>query len=177
MEYPKRKPARLPCYDYSSHGAYFLTICSYGHKQRFSRIVGAIHESPAVHLTEYGTIIQRWIQDLPERFGVKLPHFVIMPNHVHLLVLIDDETPLRAIRESPLRSRSVISKLVGYLKMNVSRDIHNLHGNSAEKIWQRSFHDHVIRSEKDYLRIWSYIDTNPSRWTEDCFYCASPSIT
>lgn len=68
-----------------------------------------------------------------------------------------------AIRESPLQHRSVIDKMVGFLKMNVSKRIHN-------KMWQRSYHDHIIRSEEDYRRIWEYIDTNVVRWKNDCFY-------
>lgn len=74
-----------------------------------------------------------------------------------------------AIHESPLQNgRTEISKAVGYLKMNVSKSIHQTHPDQV--VWQRSFHDHIIRDEADYIRIWNYIDTNPTKWTEDCFY-------
>lgn len=69
---------------------------------------------------------------------------------------------------SPLQyHRSVIDKMVGFLKMNVSKKVHNKYSN---KIWQRSYHDHIIRGEKDYRKIWEYIDTNVIRWEQDCFY-------
>ena len=113
MELPKRKSARLKGYNYSTPGAYFITICTHNRKNLFSNIVGAI-------------------------------------------------------RESPLRQhRSVIDKMVGYLKMNVSKKIHKT---NTGKIWQRSYHDHIIRGEKDYRKIWEYIDTNVIKWTDDCFY-------
>ena len=78
-----------------------------------------------------------------------------MPNHIHIIIAIDQ----RSIRESTLQKRSTVSKAIGYLKMNASRDIHK--NGYAEKIWQRSFHDHIIRGEKDYFKIWDYIDANP----------------
>jgi len=95
-------------------------------------------------------------------------HYVIMPNHIHLIVAIRDTSDLRAIRESPLRGRSVISKTVGYIKMAVSKEIHNQFGDMP--VWQRSFHDHVIRDRRDYEKIAQYIHENPIKWQYDCFY-------
>ena len=72
------------------------------------------------------------------------------------------------LHESPLQyHRSIIDKMIGFLKMNVSKKIHNTY---RENIWQRSYHDHIIRDEKDYQKIWQYIDTNVTRWEKDCFY-------
>lgn len=73
-----------------------------------------------------------------------------------------------AIHESPLQMRSAVDKTVGYIEMNVSKRIHQ--EISKEIVWQRSYHDHIIRDEKDYLKIWQYIDTNPIKWEYDCFY-------
>ena len=73
-----------------------------------------------------------------------------------------------AIHESTLHKRSIISNAIGYLKMNISRDIHK--NGYADKLWQRSFHDHIIRDETDYLKIWNYIDNNTAKWQQDCFY-------
>ena len=85
-----------------------------------------------------------------------------------MIIEICNDNEERAIRESPLQyHRSVIDKIVGFLKMNVSKKIHNINN---EKIWQRSYHDHIIRGEKDYQKIWEYIDTNVIRWEKDCFY-------
>ena len=91
-----------------------------------------------------------------------------MPNHIHLIIEICNNDEKRAIRESPLQyHRSVIDKMVGFLKMNVSKKMHNT---DNEKIWQRSYHDHIIRGEKDCQKIWEYIDTNALKWEKDCFY-------
>ena len=164
MTLPKRKPTRLKNYDYSSEGAYFITICSHNRKMLFSNIVGAIHESPENQLNSIGKTIDYYINNLENRFNITVDKFVIMPNHIHIIIAIDQ----RSIRESTLQKRSTVSKAIGYLKMNASRDIHK--NGYGEKIWQRSFHDHIIRGEKDYLKIWNYIDTNPQKWKEDCFY-------
>ncbi len=169
MDLPKRRPARLKDYDYSSPGAYFVTICTQDRRCVFSDIiVGAIHESPVLKLKKYGIIANSVIKQLNNRFNIEIPKYVIMPNHIHLLIVITDSEILRAIRESPLRGRSLIDKTVGYMKMNISKEIHKF--NPSEKLWQRSFHDHIIRNQKDYDMIWEYIDTNVIRWEKDCFY-------
>ena len=169
MDLPERKPTRLKNYDYSSPGAYFVTICTQNRRCVFSDIiVGAIHESPVAELTEYGKIADTTIKKLNSRFNVKIPKYVIMPNHIHMIIEITNPENIGAIRESPLQSRSLISKIIGYMKMNISKEIHKI--NPDEKLWQRSFHDHIIRGDKDYDKIWEYIDTNVLRWEMDCFY-------
>ena len=168
MEIPKRKTPRLKGYDYSQNGAYFITICTHNRKYLFSNIVGAIHELPENKLTPYGEFAEQIIEILPDRFSVLIPKYVIMPNHIHLIIEINNDNKKQAIRESPLQyHRSVIDKMVGFLKMNVSKKIHNTY---SDKIWQRSYHDHIIRHEKDYQNILEYIDTNVLRWKRDCFY-------
>ncbi len=167
---PRRKQNRLVGYDYSAPGAYFLTICTHEKRCFLSRInVGALHEAPAVSLSPEGEIVRQVIESLPERFpALRVEKYVIMPNHVHLLLVITSD---RALREAPLRSdrgRSLLAKAVGYLKMNSSRQIRVWRPELV--VWQRSFHDHIVRGEADYLEIWSYIDGNPTKWTEDRFY-------
>jgi len=164
MNLPKRKPTRLKNFDYSQNGYYFITICTHNRKNLFSNIVGAIHESPEIELNQNGKMVDNYIRQLNDRFGLIVDKYVIMPNHIHLIIAINE----RSIRESTLRKRSIISNAIGYLKMNVSRNIHK-NGYSSQ-IWQRSFHDHIIRNENDYLKIWEYIQNNPAKWREDCFY-------
>jgi REP element-mobilizing transposase RayT len=122
-------------------------------------------------LTEYGKIVERIIDHIPEHLKVSVDNYIIMPNHIHMILVITNDEEIRAIRESPLRGRSVISKAVGYIKMNASKEIHNRFGN--EIIWQRSFHDHVIRDRQDYETIANYIYENPRLWQDDCFYVSS----
>ena len=179
---PKRKPLRLRNFDYSLPGLYFITVCTHNKKPTLSRvvgaihespaipdgIVGAIHESPAIQLTPYGKIVDEIITKIPSRFGAYVEHYVIMPNHIHLLLAITDDSQIRAIHESPLRSRSGVSKIVGYLKMNVSKEIRCLFG--ADEVWQRGVHDHIIRDREDHERHVGYIGENPLRWRFDELY-------
>ena len=174
MELPKRKQIRLPAYDYSAPGAYFITVCTQGRRCILSDVaVGALHEAPAVsvRLTQIGQIVDETIRSLPARYSdLAVDHYVIMPNHIHLLLRIEAE---RALREAPLRedeTRSLLAKAIGYLKMNCSKRIHEKH--SELQLWQRGYHEHVIRNEKDYLEICEYMENNPARWVEDRYYQA-----
>ena len=175
-ELPQRKRLRLKNFDYSTPGAYFITICTHNRKCTLSRVVGAIHESPEIEihespeieLTDYGKITDETIRNIPERYKATVDRYVIMPNHIHLIIIITDDEELRAIRESPLRGRSVISKVIGYVKMNASKEIHGKYDDAV--IWQRGFHDHIIRDRRDYEKIAKYIYENPIRWQYDCFF-------
>ncbi len=155
-------------YDYNTPGAYFLTFCTHGRKQFLSRVVGAIHESPETQLTACGKIVETVLQNIPEHLHVSIDRYVIMPNHIHLIAVITEEDVLRKIRESPLRSRSVVSKLIGYIKMNASKAIRQHY--SGVSVWQRGYYDHVIRNETDYLALVEYIQTNPLRWELNKLY-------
>lgn len=159
MELPKRKPNRLPYFDYSTPGAYFITICVQDRKCILGHIVGAsMARPPIVRLTEYGRIIESAVCEIPKHYpAITVDHFVVMPNHVHLLLQINTDTEGRPMVTPPISTvvqqlKGVVTKRIGY------------------SIWQKLFHDHVIRDEKDYLKIWAYIDSNPARWEEDCFY-------
>ena len=170
MDLPKRKRNRLENWDYSSNGAYFITICTFQRETILGRVVGAIHESPAsgIDLTRIGKIVRDTVETLPQKFPeIRLEKYVVMPNHVHLLLLIDRDP--RAHRDAPLQSgRSLISQTIGFFKMNASKKAHAI--DPGIKLWQRSFHDHIIRNDEDFLRIWGYIETNPIKWHEDCFF-------
>ena len=160
-ELPQRKRLRLKNFDYSTPGAYFITICTHNRKCTLSRVV-------EIELTNYGKITDETIRNIPERYKATVDRYVIMPNHIHLIIIITDDEELRAIRESPLRGRSVISKVIGYVKMNASKEIHGKYDDAV--IWQRGFHDHIIRDRRDYEKIAKYIYENPIRWQYDCFF-------
>ena len=168
MERKERKATRLPEYDYNTAGAYFVTICTKNRRCILSKIVGAIHESPLVELMPYGRIVDAIIVSLPDRYGIKIKKYVIMPNHIHLLISIEAEFLNGAILESPLQKHSTLSKAIGYLKMNASKEIHKQGYN--DQIWQRGFYDHIVRNDDDYNAIWQYIDENPIKWELDKFY-------
>ena len=91
-----------------------------------------------------------------------------MPDHIHLLITVNNQDCLRAVREPPLQNRSLISKAIGFMKMNVSKEIHKI--NPQEKVWQRSFFDHIIRNEQDYKQVWEYIENNPLKQIRRTYY-------
>ena len=155
-------------FDYNTPGAYFITFCTHNRSNILSRIVGAIQESPVSQLTTCGVIVDEVIQSIPEHLHATIDRYVIMPNHVHLIVVIAESDVLRAIRESPLQGRSIVSKAVGYIKMNASKAIRQQYGDVT--VWQRGYHDHVIRNQDDYEMIAKYIHENPLRWELDKFY-------
>ena len=159
MELPQRKPNRLPNFDYSAPGAYFITICAKDHKCIFGHIVGAsIARPPMVQLSEYGKIVEKAIYEIPQHYpAISVVHYTVMPNHIHLLLQIQTDTNGRAMLAP------TISHVVQQMKGSITKQI-------GYSIWQKSFHDHVIRGQKDYLKIWEYIENNPARWSEDCFY-------
>ena len=165
---PDRKPLRMAHYDYNTPGAYFLTFCTHNRKHFLSSVVGAIHESPEIQLTDCGRAVEETIQNLPDHLCVSVDRFVIMPNHIHLIAVITQEDALRAIRESPLQSRTILSNLIGYIKMNASKAIRQWYGDLP--VWQRGYYDHVIRNREDYVALAEYIQTNPLRWELDKLY-------
>jgi len=99
--------------------------------------------------------------------GIKVDKYVIMPNHIHMIIVISKE---EGINPFPTKKQD-LSNVIGKFKAGVTRIVGNAFMHSAKnEIWQSSFHDHIIRNEKDYQRIWEYIDTNVIRWEKDCFY-------
>ena len=161
MNLPQRKPTRLKDYNYSQSGYYFVTICSHNKECIFSNIVGQGLAPAENKLTKYGKVAKQELLDLENRYKIKVDNYVIMPNHIHAIIVIESATA----GASPCPT---LSDIVCAFKSLVTRKCHNL--NPKQKIWQTSFHDHVIRGERDYLKIWNYIDTNPQKWSEDCFY-------
>jgi len=159
MELPKRKPNRLKEFDYSQPGAYFITICTKDKQSIFWENVGtSIARPDTVPLSAYGKIAEEAIQNITTHYPMfTVDNYVVMPNHIHLLLQITADNSGRAMLAP------TISKVVQQMKGYVTKRI-------GESIWQKSFHDHIIRGEQDYLKIWNYIEGNPSRWEEDCFY-------
>lgn len=91
---------------------------------------------------------------------ISVDHYVVMPNHVHLILVI---TAGHIGTDGRTVCAPTVSRVVRGWKAAVTKQI-------GVSIWQKSFHDHIIRNETDYLRIWNYIDTNPAKWREDCYY-------
>ena len=163
MDLPQRKPNRLPYYNYSTPGAYFITICTQNKDPILSKIVGGgALDAPTIRLTEVGQIVQQHIASGNNMNGISIDKYVIMPNHIHIILIVDAVTA-GGTSKVPSPANALIPHFVSTLKRFCNRDI-------GRNIFQRSYHDHVIRDEQDYQKIWAYIDNNPARWQEDCFY-------
>jgi REP element-mobilizing transposase RayT len=169
MDLPERKALRLPEYDYSAPGAYFVTVCTQNRRCILSHItVGAdALGGPNLTLTETGKVVEKYILSTSRIDGLHVDKYVIMPNHIHMILRIDgvfaeeNGGPPRA--SAP--TAATIPSAIGALKRLVHRE-------AGRVVFQRSYHEHVIRNERDYLEIWNYIDTNPAKWAEDRYYQA-----
>ena len=155
----KRKDPRLPQYDYTTPGGYFVTICTEGKRRCLADVRrGGVLPRPI------GTVVENEILALPNRYeNVVIDKYVVMPNHVHILLTIHREG------QSPSPTPS-LGNIIGALKSITTKKINRMEGTPGRKFWQRSYYDHVIRNEQDYLRIWQYIDDNPAGWPEDEYY-------
>lgn len=163
MNYPNRKPNRLHYFDYNTPGAYFITVCTQNRRSILGEVVGGgAFDAPFVRLTEYGRVVQRYIESGNRIPGVTVDKYVVMPNHIHMILLIDGSA-CNGTSRAPSPTNAVIPHFISTFKRFVNRDV-------GKQLFQRSYHDHVIRNEQDYLKIWEYIDNNPAVWKEDCFY-------
>ncbi|MBE6987904.1 MAG: hypothetical protein E7432_03890 [Ruminococcaceae bacterium] len=157
MTLPQRKSPRLKDFDYSTNGKYFVTVCTHEKKKLLSSIeyVGeGLCALPQIKLTEIGKIVEESIRFTGENTeGVVIEKYIIMPNHIHLLI----ELTAGGHGNPPLQD--VIGRIKSYTTYRY-----------GGKLWQRSFHDHCVRSEDDYLKIGTYIDSNHQKWDKDLYY-------
>jgi putative transposase len=186
-----RGSIRLKGYDYAQAGAYFITICANERECLFGEIVDG-----AMHLSEIGNVVEEeWLRSPKIRREIELDEWVIMPNHLHGIIIILPEpvvggvgthgraslrrAPLNIGRASlrtgpgdegctPLRRkpRSVSSFVAGFKSVTTKR-INILRNSPSAPVWQRNYYEHVIRSDADLGRIRVYISDNPARWDSD----------
>ena len=151
-------------YDYTQNGAYFITICTNDrlpvlwndNKVITNTCPDGTHY--IVPLSDAGRIAETEIDKLNHVYGntVEVINYVIMPNHIHLLLL------LKKMEDDPCKPPS-ISRIIQQFKGSITKQL-------QKPIWQRSFHDHVVRNQEEYERIWQYIEINPLVWEKDLFY-------
>ena len=172
-ELPKRKTNRLENITYTENGSYFITVCVKDMKCILAQIVGGGDlDAPKVKLSAYGKIVEENINRMNDIYeNIQCEKYVIMPNHLHLLISINDSTPdidgtprssspteeESQLRGTPRSSSPTVSEYIGTMKRFVNKEI-------GQNIWQRSFYDHVIRDVDDYEIKWRYIDENPAKW-------------
>ena len=174
-----RRSIRLRDYDYSRNGAYYVTICTRNRDCILSKIdsetVGA-GLAPAlyaeasesiVRLTKAGEIAEKNWLEIPERCAnVCIDEFVIMPNHIHGIILISSDALGATARVAP-----TLGQIIGSFKskcvMEYLNHIETNNINATAKMWQRNYYEHVIRNEDEMNKTKEYIQLNPYRWEED----------
>jgi REP element-mobilizing transposase RayT len=161
MNGPQRYPhgvRRIPGYDYSQPGAYYVTIVTYLRNCIFGEVVDG-----QMILSDAGRIVEEeWLSTEKLRAEVKLDAYVVMPNHLHGIVLIEAPSG-----DSNPSGRQSLTRIVNGFKAAVTRRISALIGLQGTSVWQRSFHDHVIRDERSLERIREYVAGNPMGWETD----------
>ena len=198
-EFFARKNIRLQNFDYSQEGYYFITFCTKDNRKLFGEVVGTTAPgrprtpgilSADVSLTPLGLCLEETIQ-LANKRNVKIDKHIIMPNHVHMIIIIgqtpddrerlcteqtsddrgrsyteqtsDDQGRSYTEQTSEDRGRSSLQEIVRNIKSYITKK-------AGFKLWQPRFYDRIIRSEDEYQRIWNYIDNNPIQWIDDEYY-------
>lgn len=159
-----RQSIRLKGYDYSSAGYYFVTICCFERLTLFGKI-----QDNQMLLNDYGLIAHNeWLNTVNRRQNIELDEFVIMPNHMHAIVKfkqnLDNNNQPIGVFQSPTNNLGAIIR--GY-KSAVSSQVKEMLGHT---VWQRNYHEHIIRNQESYNLIANYVINNPMTWQQDCFY-------
>ncbi len=164
---PVRRSIRLRGFDYSSNNLYFVTLCVQDRKPILSKVVG-----DRAFLSPYGRLADQLWANLPDKFeAIALDEYVIMPNHIHGIIIINAGREDRA---------PTLGQIIAYYKYQSTKQYNlsvgagssrplMLAGSSRPfpKIWQRNYYEHIIRDEDDLNRIRKYIRNNPINWTKD----------
>ena len=166
-EAPKRKELRLKSFDYSSAGAYFITICIKDKQHILSKItksvgVGAL-DDPQTQLTEIGKIVERNLLSSKNISGVTIDSYVIMPNHIHAIIFLDPEKYIKSetgSSKAPTPTNEMLPHVISTFKRFCNKEI-------GKNIFQRGYIEHIIRDREDYETRIKYIYENPLRWYYD----------
>lgn len=169
-QHRERKSMRLPEYDYSMPGAYFITACTKNRELLF--------DTPDAK----GAIESAWNSILDIFANIELGEFVVMPNHVHGIVWITGEGSYRlhpgtwkngdigrgGQLPAPTETKfETLSNIIGAFKTTAATRINKLRGTIGLPVWQKSFYDRIVRNEGELERIQKYIQYNPIKWSED----------
>jgi REP element-mobilizing transposase RayT len=184
-----RRSIRLRGYDYSSPGAYFITICTHQRECLFGEIIAG-----KMHLNELGKVTQNYWQRLPLHFMVELDGFIVMPNHLHGILLLGDKLGrgeafgTRIVKSgenscpnaSPLQPNGTKPGSIGAIIQNFksisTQKINRLfYRSNHRQVWQRNYYEHIIRNEKSLHDIRQYIHQNPISWQQDQLHPDNPS--
>ena len=184
--YPKihrRRSIRLQGYDYSQSGAYYVTIVAHGRECLFGQV-----NNTEMQLNQFGQIVLRAWFDLPNHYPhVELGMFCVMPNHVHAVIVLNDDgrggsisdndglqtvaTPNDVSMSNHPKTRPYkkhpLSEIVRAFKSFSAKRINALRKTQGIPVWQRNYYEHIIRNDDEHNRIQLYIESNPVNWMED----------
>ncbi|MBE6835849.1 MAG: hypothetical protein E7515_06335 [Ruminococcaceae bacterium] len=168
-ELPKRKSTRLKEYDYSLNGCYFVTVCVKGKRQLLGHyksktdIVGAgLRARPreAVYLTRLGRETEKSILFVEKIYeNIRIENYIIMPNHIHLLISINNYNENTDSFNAGGRGNPPLHKIVGSIKSYTTK-IYRETTNEVDLLWQRGFYDRIIRNQSEFEKAWEYIENN-----------------
>ena len=158
-KYKKRKKLRIPEYNYSNEGLYFITICTQNRKCILSKILQN-SDSYVLELLPYGKVIEKYIKSINNIYSeIKISNYIIMPNHIHFICYIK-HNQLEHVN-NPTKTR--LPMLISTFKRLSNKEI-------GYNIWQRNYYEHIIRNDKEYIKILDYINNNPYNWNKDIYY-------
>jgi REP element-mobilizing transposase RayT len=159
-----RRSIRWRGYDYAANGVYYVTICTHRHGCLFGTVI-----CDGIELNRAGEIVEKeWLRTESMRDRVCLDAYVIMPNHLHALLILQGEPPpLSAQRGRLYRRPDSLSSLLAGFKSAVTRQINALRQTPGSKVWQRNYYDRVIRNAGELYSKRQYILQNPARWYDD----------
>jgi REP element-mobilizing transposase RayT len=166
-----RRSIRLKGYDYSQNSAYFVTICAQNRECLFGHI-----ENGEMRLGEYGEIVKNCWDDLPNHYAnVELGNFVVMPNHLHCIIILQTAANVgdaanvgAGLKPAPTIGQTHgLSEIVRALKTFSARKINKIRNVPGVPVWQRNYHEHIIRNEIEFHNITQYIINNPINWNND----------
>ena len=153
MKKPSRKNIRLESWDYSNHAYYHVTICTHQKQPWLSHIDSRTYE---VMLTDIGTCVDEAIKQSCSRYPcARVKTYVIMPNHVHTLIAIEEHDVS-------------LGRFIGFMKSTSTRNARKIY--PGIELWQRNYYDHILRGDEDYHATWKYIAENPMKWAADDYY-------
>ncbi len=159
----QRKSFRLQRYNYSWPGCYFVTICTKDKEFVLSEI-----KNQNVVLNKYGQIVENVLQMSFRKYQhVSLDNYVIMPNHIHAIIKLNTAYIDHVDKDPYKRRNMLLSKFVGYFKMNSSKKINIILNNSGNAFWQRNYYEKIISNEVQLKVVREYIINNPKNWIQD----------
>jgi REP element-mobilizing transposase RayT len=158
----RRRAIRLREYDYRQPGAYFITVVAHRRAVLFGEIEGG-----ETRLNEFGQIVERAWTDLPEHYlNVQCDAFVVMPNHIHGIIVLGEPIVGAGFKPAPTR-RHGLPEIVRALKTFSARRINNLRHTPGASVWQRNYYEHVVRNDGELRRVREYILNNSLDWEND----------